>query len=172
MFPLKDVELRRNLVLVVLNVSVASPVCHRVGSGHVYMSTSSLLLLSVNITMHALPKVFAAPSPPSSRWLPSPPATSLRHLFWLASTRFPPPSSSCVLSTVQPPSSFVCLRPALSIVPTVPPISALVLPSDPSVLTSPAPPPLLMGGTPKSSCSSLDCSPFKFFFFFFPFWGG
>ena len=69
-------------------------------------------------------------------------------------------SSSCVLCTVHPPSSFVCLSPALSIVPLVPPISALVLPSDPAPCPPPVPP---ADGDPKSSCSSLDCSPFKFF---------
>lgn len=70
----------------------------------------------------------------------------------------------CALSSLPP--SFVCLSPTSSIVPPVPPISALELPFDPAP-RPPCPPPVPPAdGDPKSSCSSLDCTPLKFFFFF------
>lgn len=105
--------------------------------------------------------------PASPPFIPSVPPLSLRSAFTICfgSPPFYPliffSSSSCVLCTVHPPFSFVCLSPAPSIVPPVPPISALVLPSDPAPCPPPVPP---ADGDPKSSCSSLDCSPFKFFF--------
>lgn len=107
-----------------------------------------LLLFSPSLCARPLPSVLG--SPPSSPLI-----------FFC--------SSSCVLC------SFVCLSPAPSIVPPVPPISALAMPSDPTLLcrpcpscwrSNPPPPPHRhsLPRTPKSSCSSLDCSPFKFFF--------
>lgn len=93
--------------------------------------------------------------------------------------RLSPPWSSCVLSTVQPPSSFVRPRPALPIVPRAPPISALPLPSDPSVLTSTVSPqsPADRGlgrGPPNLLVLLLTAAPlllssFKVFSLLFPF---
>lgn len=74
---------------------------------------------------------------------------------------------SCVLCADLPPSSFVCPSPTQFIVHPVPPISALVVPSDPTPFPHPPSPLPPADGDPKSSCASLHCSPWKFFFFFF-----
>lgn len=135
--------------------------------GSVYLSPYGIhscsgiepVFLSLTVMMHVLP---ISLSPP----ILSVPPFSLQPAFTICFGSSPFclliffPLSSCVLCTVHPPSSFVCLSPAPSIVSSVPPISALVLPSDPTPCPSPVPP---ADGDPKSPCSPLDCSPFKFF---------
>lgn len=116
---------------------------------------------SVNIAMHASHTVLAALRTTHLPTLLHPP-TWLHHLFWLAFI-LPSLPSLIFLCFVHCPASLqlCCPRPALPIVPQAPPISALPLPSDPSVLTSTVSPPSPAdrgsAGTPKSSCSSLDC---------------
>lgn len=134
-------------------------ICHHMGFIHVQeLSPSSSLLLSWCMCCQYL-----CSHPP---FILSVPPFSLQPAFTICFGSSPfcllifSPLSSCVLCTVHPPSSFVCLSPAPSIVSSVPPISALVLPSDPTPCPSPVPP---ADGDPKSPCSPLDCSPLKFF---------
>lgn len=126
--------------------------------------------------MHVLPiafQLFFLSTPPSLLILSVPPLSlrpGLYHLFWLPSILSPhlflliflcfvhcPPSLHALSVLVQPRPLF----------PPAPPISALVLPSDPTpcppLPSTPTVPPA-DARDPKSSCSSLDCSPFKFFF--------
>lgn len=139
-----------------------------------------LPLPSVNIAMHASPTVLAALHPPPTSLHPP---TCLHHLFWLASilpsSPLPDLPVFCPLSSL-PPALSVLVQPCPLFPQRLPfPLCRCPLTPLSSPPQSPSPSPADRGlvGTPKSSCSSLDCCPpsvpsFKVFFSPFPFWGG
>lgn len=138
-----------------------------------------LPLPSVNIAMHASPTVLAALHPPPTSLHPP---TCLHHLLWLASilpsSPLPDLPVFCPLSSL-PPALSVLVQPCPLFPQRLPfPLCRCPLTPLSSPPQSPSPSPADRGlvGTPKSSCSSLDCCPpsvpsFKVFFLSFPLLG-